>query len=72
MQEIKCSSCGHLEKTSDNWLKCPECGHTLCTNCGTKEIEKKEKKDLEKLRQGGAYERITTLCPSCGYGMINL
>ncbi len=72
VEMIKCSSCGHTEKTSDSWLKCPECGHTLCNNCGTKENEKKEKQDLEKLRQGGAYERITTFCPSGGYGMINL
>ncbi len=70
MDDIKCSSCGHTGKSEEGWTRCPECGHTLCHNCSKQ--ESKEKQDLEKLRKGGSYERVTTLCPSCGYGMINL
>ncbi len=70
VEEVKCSSCGHTGTVDEGWSRCPECGHTTCHRCGTQ--QKKEKQDLEKLRKGDAYERVTTICPSCGYEMFNL
>jgi len=68
--ELKCRSCGHIEESGENMLECPQCGYTLCRRCGFQ--KQKEKKDLEKLRKGERFERVTTICPSCGYGMFHL
>jgi hypothetical protein len=31
----------------------------------------KESRDIEKLREGDSYTRISVLCPSCSIGMFS-
>jgi len=71
MSEVKCSSCGHVEVANNQWVKCPECGYTMCNNCGLQNA-KKEKQDLEKMRSGNTFERMEVHCPSCKFEMLRL
>jgi predicted RNA-binding Zn-ribbon protein involved in translation (DUF1610 family) len=68
MAEIICASCGHKGKAEDKWLKCPECGYTMCHRCGIQ--KKKEQKLLETIRTGDAHERAMATCPNCNYDMF--
>jgi|GEM_PF-1103105 len=70
MAETKCSSCGHVGEANESWLKCPECGHTICHRCGDQ--QKKERKNLETIRNGDVYDRVITACPSCNHDMLRL
>lgn len=58
-----CYSCGKAPVEGEEWKKCPSCGEMLCPECAYK--SEKERKELERLRDGDAHSRIQILCPSC-------
>ncbi len=70
MAEVKCSSCGHVEEASNSWLKCPECGYTACQRCGNQ--QKKERQNLEIMRDGNVYDQVNVACPRCSYDMLRM
>lgn len=63
MSEEKCTECGFAGETNDKWLKCPKCHYSMCPECRPQ--EQKEQNELEKVRTGDPYERMSALCPSC-------
>lgn len=68
MAEVKCAECGvTADGSTEGWTHCEECGADYCPHCSGK--FRQEKEDIEGLKQGGPYERMRILCPSCGVEM---
>lgn len=63
--EKTCYSCGKAHVEGGDWKECPSCGELLCPECVQK--TSKERKEIERLRDGDAHTRIQILCPSCSH-----
>jgi hypothetical protein len=65
----KCDSCGLKFGSEEGWMECPDCGKNYCPRCSDR--MSKESRDIEKLREGDSYTRISVLCPSCSINMFS-
>lgn len=59
----KCYDCGKDPVEGHDWSECPSCGETLCPTC--RQNRDKERREIERLKEGDAYTRLQVLCPSC-------
>jgi predicted RNA-binding Zn-ribbon protein involved in translation (DUF1610 family) len=67
--EKRCESCGLDYVSEEGWAECPDCGKVYCPRCS--DDMRKEKRTIEKLREGDAYTRLRILCPSCSIEMLH-
>lgn len=63
MAKHVCTTCGVEPQEMKGWSNCPQCERHYCPTC--LDAHNKEKRELEKLRNSTAHERIASVCPSC-------
>lgn len=64
----KCEYCGAEHIEDEGWAKCRDCGKIYCPDCAGK--MDMERRDIQTLREGDAFERLMVLCPSCSLDML--
>ncbi len=71
MAEIKCAECGvEAGESTRGWTHCEECDTYYCPKCSGS--FRREKEDIDQLREGRAWDRVRILCPRCRTEMAHV
>lgn len=64
-EKVRCTRCdAEAGDSLEGWTHCEECDADYCPNCSGDFREEREQ--IERLRNGSAWDRLTILCPRCG------